>query len=79
MDIPSLLSLIPAWAWVLIGLCLVTLLVFAGASLFTLLVKLGVIIGEARRPPHIDAGDYRLTQGREVRPEQERGSRTGDR
>ena len=79
MDIPNLLSLIPVWAWVMIGLCLATLLVFAGTSLITFLVKLGVIVGEARRPPHIDAGDYRLAQGHEVRPEQEQRSQAGDR
>ena len=79
MDISNLLSLIPTWAWVLIGLFLVTLVVSAGVGLFAFLVKLGVIVREARRPPHIDAGDYRLGQGREVRPEQEQRSQAGDR
>lgn len=54
---------LPLIALLLCGLVLVT---FFGFSLFMLLVKLGVIVREARRPPHIDTGDYRLSQGRDV-------------
>jgi hypothetical protein len=31
-----------------------------------------VIVREASRPVYQDAGDYRIDQGREVRPEEER-------
>jgi hypothetical protein len=47
-------------------LCGVVLLGFLGFGLFILLVKIGVIVREAQRPPHTDAGDYRLSQGRDV-------------
>ena len=47
-------------------LCGVVLLGLLGFGLFILLVKIGVIVREAQRPPHIDAGDYRLSQGRDV-------------
>jgi hypothetical protein len=47
-------------------LCGVILLGLLGFGLFILLVKIGVIVREAQRPPHIDAGDYRLSQGRDV-------------
>ena len=65
-------SLLPSISlWVLIGLvlCLVGLVTMACMALFTFLFKVGVAINEARKPPHLDAGDYRLDQGREVRPE----------
>ncbi|MCU0490788.1 MAG: hypothetical protein MUD01_04340 [Chloroflexaceae bacterium] len=40
---------------------------------FWLLVQLGVIVREARRPPHQDTGSYSLSQGHEVgRDERER-------
>ena len=60
---------IPVWGLVLLGLCLVGLLASFGMALFTFFFKVGVAINEARKPPHIDQGDYRLDQGREVRPE----------
>lgn len=47
-------------------LCGLVLLIVFGFGLFTLLIKLGVIVREAQRPPHIDSGDYRLSQGRDV-------------
>ena len=47
-------------------LCGLVLAVGLGFGLVMLLIKLGVIVREAQRPPHIDAGDYRLSQGRDV-------------
>lgn len=47
-------------------LCGVVLLLALGVGMIGLLIKLGVIVREAQRPPHIDAGDYRLDQGRDV-------------
>jgi hypothetical protein len=61
--------MLPFWVLLGLGLCLVVLLVVAGLSLFTLIFKAGVIVHEARKPPHLDAGDYRLDQGKEVRAE----------
>jgi len=52
-------------------MCGVMLLFTVGAAMITLLIKAGVIVREARRPPHMDTGDYRLDQGREVRSEDE--------
>lgn len=60
---------IPLIALIICGLIL---LVVGGMGLFTLLLKLGVIVRAAQRPPHMDAGDYRLDQGREVRHEDRR-------
>ncbi len=51
--------------------CGVVLLFVVGAGLITFLIKAGVVVREAQRPPHIDTGDYRLNQGREVRSEDE--------
>lgn len=55
--------------WLLLGLitCLLVIVVLAGIFLFGTIFKLVVALGEARKPPHRDAGDYRLEQGREVR------------
>jgi hypothetical protein len=50
-------------------LCGVVLLFVVGTGLITFLIKIGVIVREAQRPPHVDAGDYRLDQGHEVRGE----------
>lgn len=47
-------------------LCGVVLLAVLSFGLIGLLIKLGVIVREAQRPPHFDSGDYRLDQGREV-------------
>ncbi len=65
----ELLSLIPGWVIVLLVLFVVGLIVSAGVALFVFLFHVGVAINESRKPPHIDVGDYRLDQGREVRPE----------
>ena len=65
----SLLPALPIWVIVAVGLCLIVLVVSVGMSLFVLLFKVGVAIRESRRPPHLDAGDYRLDQGRDVRSE----------
>jgi hypothetical protein len=58
---------------VLVGviLCGVILLGVLGMGLFNLLLQLGVIVRESRRPPHLDSGDYRIDQGREVRSEEQ--------
>ena len=73
----SLLPVLPFWVIIGLGLCLIVLAVSAGISLFVFLFKAGVVVHEARKPPHLDAGDYRLDQGREVRtegaPRRERG------
>ena len=53
-------------------LCGLVLLVVVGVGLVMFLIKLGVIVREAQRPPHIDTGDYRIDQGREVRGEDQR-------
>jgi hypothetical protein len=66
----DLIAQLPVWAVVLVGLCLVALAVVIGTMLFGFFFKVGVAINESRRPAHYDAGDYRLDQGREVRPEQ---------
>lgn len=42
-----------------------------GVAGFLLLIKLGVIVHAASQPPHQDTGTYTLSQGREVRPEDE--------
>jgi len=67
--VDSLLPALPFWVIVGVGLCLIVLAVSAGISLFVLLFKAGVVVNEARKPPHLDAGDYRLGQGHEVRTE----------
>ena len=41
-------------------------------GLFALPLKIFIIIRAARRPPHLDAGDYRLGQGRDIGAEERR-------
>lgn len=41
-------------------------------GLFALPLKIFVIVREARRPPHLDSGDYPLEQGRDVGAEERR-------
>ena len=55
----------------LLVFCAIALLIVVGAGAFLVLVKLGVIVREASRPTYQDSGDYRIDQGREVRPEEE--------
>ena len=57
---------------VLLLVCGAALLVVFGVGTFFVLLKLGVIVREASRPAYQDASDYRINQGREVRPEEER-------
>ena len=57
---------------VLLVLCAIGLVAILGVGGFIVLVKLGVIVREASRPAYQDSGDYRIDQGREVRPEDER-------
>lgn len=52
--------------------CLVILVLAIGAVGVLTLVKAGVIVHQATKPAHQDAGNYTLSQGREVRPEEER-------
>ena len=63
---------LPGIVIALVIICGIVLLFVAGAALFSLLIKLGVIVRYAQRPPHMDHGDYRLDQGREVRGEDDR-------
>ena len=60
---------IPGMLIVALVVCGAVLLFVVGAGLITFLIKIGVIVREAQRPPHVDAGDYRLDQGHEVRGE----------
>lgn len=53
---------------VLVGMVLLSLI---GWGVFLLLVQLGVIVNEARKPAHHDTGTYRLDQGRDVGKEQQ--------
>jgi hypothetical protein len=53
-------------------LCGLVLLATLSVGLITLLIKLGVIVREAQKPPYLDAGDYRIDQGREVISEDRR-------
>ncbi len=56
----------------LLLLCGVVLLVVFGWWLFIMLLQIGVIVRAARQPPHIDAGDYSLKQGRDVGADERR-------
>jgi len=69
---------LPLWVWLGIGLCALVLLAGVGISLFSFLFQAGVAINEARKPPHIDAGDYSLSQGHEVRTETDPRPRSAD-
>ena len=40
-------------------------------GIILLLIKLGVIVDKASKPPHIDHGNYRLEQGQEVKDDSE--------
>ena len=53
-------------------LCGLVLLATLSLGLITLLIKLGVIVREAQKPQHLDTGDYRIDQGREVTAEDRR-------
>jgi ABC-type nickel/cobalt efflux system permease component RcnA len=53
-------------------LCGLVLLATFSLGLIMLLIKMGVIVREAQKPPHLDAGDYRLDQGREAISEDRR-------
>jgi hypothetical protein len=57
---------------IMLVFCGIVAAVVLGFGGFMLLVKLGVIVREAQLPPYQDAGDYRIDQGREVRPEEDR-------
>jgi hypothetical protein len=56
----------------LLIVCALVALAVIGVGGFLVLVKFGVIVHEATRPPLQDHGSYSLDQGREVRPEEER-------
>lgn len=53
--------------------CALVALIVLGVSVLLILLKLGVIVRAAAQPAYQDYGDYTLDQGREVRPEDERG------
>lgn len=65
----DLFASVPIWLLATLALCLVGLAASIGVALFTFVFKVGVAINESRKPPHLDAGDYRLEQGHEVRTE----------
>jgi hypothetical protein len=50
----------------LLLLCGVILFSLFAWALFWFLIHVGVIVDYARKPPHVDSGDYRIEQGREV-------------
>lgn len=60
----------------LVLICAIIALLAIGGGTFLVLVKLGVIFNEARRPAFDDRSSYSLDQGREVRPEEERQRRS---
>ncbi len=68
----TLLQFIPFWLMALLALVVGGFAIAALVAFLTFLFKLGVVVHEARKPPHLDAGDYRLAQGHEVRPEVDR-------
>jgi hypothetical protein len=51
----------------------VIFLIIAGVWLVQLILHGVAIARAARKPPHLDSGDYRLEQGREVRAEERDG------
>ncbi len=57
------------WFWLIVIVGIVVLVLMSGLLMgfLTFLIKVGVAISQARKPPHVDAGDYRLDQGRDVR------------
>ena len=73
------LPAIPGAVLLALALCAMALVVAAAASLFGFFFKVGVAVHEARKPPHLDSGNYRLDQGREIRPEQETSPTRSDR
>lgn len=56
----------------LLFLCGAVLLVVLAGGGILLLIKMGVILHEAQKPALTDTSEFRLDQGREVRPEHER-------
>ena len=76
-SVDGLFDILPRWALLLLALVgagvlastALTVVVFLFKALLVFLVKLGVRVTYSGTPPHIDAGDYRLDQGHEVRPE----------
>ena len=58
-------------SFLLVALCASIAFVVLGLGVFFALLKLGVIVRESQRPVHQDFGTYTLSQGREVRPEEE--------
>ena len=58
-------------AWLLLMLCGVIVVALVLSIGIVAFIKLGVIFRHATAPPHHDHGDYTLSQGREVRSEQD--------
>lgn len=59
---------------VLIVVCSIVLLGAVGWGMFLLLVQLGVIVNESRKPVYKDTNDYTLNQGRDVGRDEQRES-----
>ncbi|WP_026369993.1 hypothetical protein [Kallotenue papyrolyticum] len=57
--------------WIAVALCGLVLTLIAALGLVKLVVYGLALWRAVRTPPHRDAGDYRLTQGREVRSEEQ--------
>jgi hypothetical protein len=67
--VESIFPMFPFWVVVGLALCAIVLIASVGVSIFMFVLKAGVIVQEAQKPAHMDSGDYRLDQGREVRGE----------
>ncbi len=68
------------WFWLIVIVGIFVLVLVSGLLMgfLTFLIKIGVAISQARKPPHVDAGDYRLDQGRDVRFEDDERRPTTD-
>lgn len=56
--------------WIAVALCGLVLALIAALGLVKLIVYGLALWRAARTPPHRDAGEYRLAQGRDVRSEE---------
>ena len=71
MDLVEFIGALPTWAWFVLAIGLGGPLLSMVTAVGLFVIKRIVIIKERRKPPHVDTGDYRLGQGREVRPEED--------
>jgi hypothetical protein len=51
--------------------CAIVVLIVSVVIGALVLLKTGVLVRHAVKPNHLEPGDYRLSQGREVRPEEQ--------